>query len=523
MPAFESVTYRNVYPGVSVILRIDGDGRPIYDLDLAPGARLDQVRIEVEGAKFVCVREDGRLQISGEHGAFVSGTPAAFRSRPGGTRESVDCAYRVFGSNAFGFVSDTGHGIAVAADGTAYVVGWTESTNFPVLATGGSPYSAPLLAGESGAFITAVRGDGTALVHSNVVRFAQFNDVALDAIPSSPPGVIAVGYAETPFQTTAGAFQTAASGGNDTLVFREDQGGTILSWATRLGGDGIESATGVGVHNGEAIVVGVTDSSPVPPCVVSQAFPITTTFGFLAAPTCYTAACFATRFDSAGTALQYSGVLAGSTQRVTVGMDFAVAGDGTAYVTGFTDDPAFPTTAGSYQQAKLSTRFDAFLCSISSGGSIVPGGYSTFVGDPNDTMNALVSFGIGVGVNSFGNAVLTGLTESTAYPVTDASSLGPLDDSVLTMLRSDGAGPLAYSTYHGAPQEPLLPEGNGREQGFDVVVSGYARVAYVVGVTTPPQFPVTPNAVQPTLGSAPVVAIEDYFVSAFLLPQVLPP
>src|SRR5690606_20328252 len=133
-------------------------------------------------------------------------------------------------------------------------------------------------------FITAIDASGSTLVHSNVVRHAGWNDVALIPVEEEGiPGVIVVGEAETGFSTTAGVVQPSCNGSRDYAILREDLAGSVRTAATFLGGVNDEIGLGIDVDGDEPIVCGVTHSNvntaaPFYPIVPSQNF-----FGFAAA------------------------------------------------------------------------------------------------------------------------------------------------------------------------------------------------------------------------------------------------
>jgi hypothetical protein len=121
--------------------------------------------------------------------------------------------------------------------------------------------------------------------------------------------------------------------------------------------------------------------------------------------------------------------------------------------------------------------------------------YSTYLGVSNGDA------GFGIAVDSSGNAYVTGITNSSNFPIT-AGALQPTfgggsTDAFVTKLNSTGSV-LLYSTYLGGSN------GNGGE-GIAVDSSGNA---YVIGNTFSSDFPITSGALQPTLGGG-----EDAFVS----------
>src|SRR6185503_9097096 len=123
--------------------------------------------------------------------------------------------------------------------------------------------------------------------------------------------------------------------------------------------------------------------------------------------------CFVTKLNPAGNALVYSTYLGGA------GTDAcsAIAADaaGNAYVTGSTSSGNFPVTPNAMQReftsGAVSPSYEAFVTKLNPAGSALV--YSTFVGgDRNEG-------GLGIAVDTAGNAYVTGFTNSaTGFPVT---------------------------------------------------------------------------------------------------------
>src|ERR1035441_10049672 len=111
--------------------------------------------------------------------------------------------------------------------------------------------------------------------------------------------------------------------------------------------------------------------------------------------------------------------------------------------------------------------------------------YSTFLGGSGADQ------GRGIAVDASGDAYVTGLTQSSDFPVKNASqsTYGGVQDAFVTALKSDGSG-LLYSTYLGGKQA---------DGGAGIAIDGNKNV-YVTGLTGSTDFKVTGNASQPTPG-----------------------
>jgi len=168
----------------------------------------------------------------------------------------------------------------------------------------------------------------------------------------------------------------------------------------------------------------------------------------------------------------------------------AVDSAGSAYVTGFTRSPNFPTTPNSYDSAMppgCAPQYDSpcefvFVTKFSPDGSSLV--YSTFIGNFAD--------GNGIAVDASGSAYVTGKAGS-GFPTT-AGAFQPSNaggaKAFVTKLSPDGSA-LTYSTYLG---------GTGGDVGYAIAVDGSGN-AYVAGQTYSHDFP-TANAIQATNHSA---------------------
>ena len=155
-------------------------------------------------------------------------------------------------------------------------------------------------------------------------------------------------------------------------------------------------------------------------------------------------------------------------------------GAGNAYISGYTTSNPFPTV-GAYDATHNGGQ-DIFVTKLSADGSNIL--YSTYIGGSGDEEARDIT------VTGSGEAIVTGDSNSTNYPVTNGSSLKGAVDPVVTRLNADGNG-LVYSGYYGGDTWD-----NGR--GIAVDTSGNA---YVTGYTRSSSgFPLTGGAYDLTHG-----------------------
>ena len=217
---------------------------------------------------------------------------------------------------------------------------------------------------------------------------------------------------------------------------------------------------------------------------------------------------FVTKFDSSGSTLVYSTYLGGTNDEKA----FAIAVDsaGSAYVTGFTQSPNFPTTPLAFQPISTvgvlpTNSSDAFVTKLSPGGNALV--YSTFLGGNTNAEN-----GFGIAVDSSGSAYVTGTTASTDFPTKNPyqpmlSSGGLAIDAFVTKFSPDGTA-LVYSTYLGGGGSGGGLSESGINEGYGIAVDSSGS-AYVIGDTDSTAFP-TQNPLQPNLAGD-----FDIFVTKF--------
>ncbi|MCH7923184.1 MAG: SBBP repeat-containing protein [Nitrospinae bacterium] len=344
---------------------------------------------------------------SGDFDAFVT------KFNPAGTA-------LVYSTYLGGKGEDVGFGIAVDADGNAYVTGGTVDTdvdvdNFPT--TGGAfeeLHNGP--AGDLDAFVTKLNPAGSALVYSTFLGGAEDNDVGFGiAVDADGNAYVTGGTESDDFPTTVGAFDVALGGDVDAFVTKVNPAGSALLYATYLGGEGGDEGTAIAVDGtGRAYVTGFTESTgtpaddfPTTPGAFDETHngPVGNFDAFVAKinpdPTLVTPA----------DALVYSTFLGGA-EDDDFGFGIAVDGFGNAYVTGETDSDDFPTVAPIAPfGGALNGDVDAFVTKLNAAGAALL--YSTYLGGSVPSEDV----GLGIAVDTSGNAYVTGATDSTDFPL----------------------------------------------------------------------------------------------------------
>jgi uncharacterized protein (TIGR03437 family) len=210
---------------------------------------------------------------------------------------------------------------------------------------------------------------------------------------------------------------------------------------------------------------------------------------------------FVTKWSADGSQVLYSTYLGGSGRDGASGI--AVDGNGSAYITGVTSSSDFPTTSKAFQTQLNSTQ-DVFIAKLSPDGSRLI--YSTLLGSQSAVSTSIA-------LDNTGNAVITGFAPGN-FPVTASvfqttpinCYMNPSPNiltsgaAFVTRIASDGRS-LISSTLLG---------GSCATYGQGVALDASGR-AWVAGWTLSPDFPVTPDALQPKFGGG----IYDGFLARF--------
>jgi hypothetical protein len=445
-----------------------------------------------ERGEAIAVDRRGNAYITGFAGSTdFPTTPGAFQPNAAGgdfdafvTKVNPQGTRIIYSTYLGGGGTDISNGIAVDADGHAYVVGATSSDDFPVTAGAFQTACPGVVSGSCrDAFVVKLNTDGSAPIYSTYLGGSSGAAARAVALDDSGSAYIAGVTGSIDFPTTPGTFQTIARCGGDVFVTKLNPSGSALIYSTYLGGDGQDDDLGVGIAvdtAGNAYVAGHTKSLNFP--TTPGAFQPAYGGGLWDA--------FVTKLDPTGSTLVYSTYLGGTD--FDQALAIAVDGAGGAYVTGRTASTNFPTVNAF--QGTNPGGFRAFVTRLHASGSLLI--YSTYLGGSSgEEAN-------GIAVDLFGNAHVTGVTNSTDFPTTPGAfqpvhAGGNTQEAFLTKLGPSGSA-LAYSTFLG---------GTGYEVGFGIAVDR-AGSAYITGETGSPDFP--------TSKRAPVPGFQGFFQDAFV-------
>jgi hypothetical protein len=328
-------------------------------------------------------------------GAFQRSTPKFFGSSGFVTKLSADGGKLVYSTYLAGHgYSDEVQGIAIDAQGDAFVSGSTNSGDFPTENAFQSTY-----AGSGDAFAAKLNPAGSALVYSTFLGGTSSdigNGIAIDAEGNA----YVTGVTTSLDFPTQHAYQPALAGAGipvtgDAFVSKLDRNGNALVYSTYLGGaTGYDVGEKIAVDGlGEAYVAGYSESSDFPlKNAVQRRYGGNTD-------------AFVSKFSASGSALVYSTYLGGSSNDYGYGLSLDVLGD--AYISGGTNSPDFPVASAI--QRKNAGGEDVFVTALTANGSSL---YSTYLGGVVDDESDAIT------VDFLGNAYVTGWSRSVDYPTT---------------------------------------------------------------------------------------------------------
>lgn len=508
VPGYGRVRYREVYPGVDLVFHGERDELE-FDFEIAPGTDPGAIRMAFKGMDRLHLDQTGSLVLATAAGEVVLRAPVLYQDADGGRRTVagryvlgrrgrvgfevgeydrgrplvIDPAM-IYSTYLGGSGYDTAFGIAVDSEGSAYVTGQTNSTNFPVANARQPVYGG----GTNDVFIVKLDPTG-ALAYSTYLGGSSLDrGRAIEVDAGGGAWVTGATYsANFPVVNTLQPFR-----GGDAFVARITPDGSALAFSTFLGGTGTDEDGRDIVLDGQgnAVVAGLTNSADFP-----RVSPYQVNYGGGSHDA------FVTRLNTSGTALLYSTYLGGAGDDVANGV--ALDPSGNVYVTGSTTSSNFPL-AGAFRSS-LGGFEDAFLTKLASTGSSLV--YSTYLGGGSwDSGN-------GIAVDQGGSAVVVGETGSDDFPVvTPVDPIrGSANEGFVARFNSAGSG-LLFSTFLGGT-------GVDRAQGVALDAAGNILVT---GDTIATDFPVA-NALQATNAGASdaFVTVLNPAGSAFLFSTYL--
>ncbi|HWZ81144.1 MAG TPA: SBBP repeat-containing protein [Terriglobales bacterium] len=501
IPTFAQVEYSNLYPGIDLVYY--GNGQYLeQDFRIAAHADYRVIRIHLEGvASLQKDSQDGMLKVHTEQGNFLLSAPTIYQVS-GGRRVTIPGGYVVtakdevqfrvgqydkhlpliidpvlnYSTYLAGSSSDVPAAIAVDSKGSAYVTGYTFSSDFPVK----NPEQAACsnFCGAPDVFVTKLNPAGTGLIYSTFVGGTNADQGSAIAVDSKGNAAVAGLTWSSDFPLKNATTVILSNYSNHGFAFSLTPTGSGLNFSTYLGGTNSDASTGISVDaTGKVYVAGYTDSPNFPVTPGHQIGPVPGDNGngndiFLA------------QFSRTGK-LAYSTLIGGNSNgyqgtfgispisvRVDAAQEAILAGAAFA---------GFPTTPNSFQPDYPSSNGGAsgFIAMLNSTGTALVN--ATYLG--GSAYDAVSQ----IDLDAAGNVYAAGTAQSVDFPITPGAfqtthtQPGPV--SFITKM-NPGLSELVYSTYFGGT-------GSGYGQGISatgIAVDGNGK-AVITGYTNQTDLP----------------------------------
>jgi Bacterial Ig-like domain (group 3)/Cep192 domain 4/Beta-propeller repeat len=383
----------------------------------------------------------------------------------------------VFSTYFGGLGFDEAGGIALDADGNAYITGVASSANFPTTPGAFQETCSPVFCHTP--FVAKFTPDGM-LSYSTLL--GPSNGVGRAIAVDGSGNAYVTGLVASTDLPIVNAFQPTFGGNGasaNAFVQKLNPSGSGFFYSTYFGSGGSNASTigrGIAVDGaGAAYVTGTLQSASIPTKNAAQ----------LAASTA-----FLTKFAPDGTDLEYSTYLGGTGTNDANAV--AVDPAGRAFVVGTTDSCDFPLSTSALSVTCGGNR--VFVLKLNPSGSAFE--FATFVGQGNAA---------GLGLDSAGNANVAGTTAAPTFPVSSpiqgTLQQGPSSinsDGFITKL--SGSGQLLFSTYFG---------GAGTEDALSAIAVGPSGEILVVGSTSGGHFfPMDFPLLKPIQSTAPCCGLD---------------
>ncbi len=307
---------------------------------------------------------------------------------------------------------DDARGLALDSSGSAWVAGYTQSPDFPLLNASQTAFG-----GIADAFVAKLSPAG-ALQFSTFLGGSSSDYASGIAVDSSDNAYVG-GYSNGGvFPTTSGVVSPSSSGFTDVFITKFSPSGAVL-YSTLLGGSSTDVAEAIAVDPaGNAYVTGYSYSSSFTGAPAGGAQTTNRGSGDV----------FVAKLNANGTALLYFTFLGGSgnDQGKAIAVDSST---GSAYIAGQTASAGLATAGAA--QTTIGGASDGFIAKLNASGTAF--NYVTYLGGSrNDYLTALA-------IDGSGNAYVSGYTESVNLPT--ASALQPaLPGNGVSLFNSSSSG-----------------------------------------------------------------------------------
>lgn len=486
---YKKVTYKEVYPNIDWVLKLNAEGKLEYDFIVRPGGKISDIKLKYEGATKLKIDGNGAIAATTPMGSITEQAPVSFTEADG---RPIASSF-VLDGNVLSFRTAPHQGTLVidpTIDWATYYGGNQEDDNgegrfegaSDIVATdsacnvylGGRTNSANNIATtgtHQGTILGILNGFVVKFNNTGVRQWATYYPGAYSGpfIAADKWGnvYLAGASAISGGIATAGSHQPVRAGLYDAFLVKFNTSGQRI-WGTFYGGTERDIAYSVRCDAaGNVVLAGYTEGSTSG---------ISTTGSHQDAFGGGVNDAFVVKFDSAGVR-QWGTYYGGSDEERAHSVSFDASGN--VYLCGYTLSTSGIASTGSHQAA-YTNNGDAFLVKFNSAGVRQWGTY--YGGNGLDR-------GQSASVDAAGNVYFAGWTESTAGIATtgthQATHGGGSYDAFVAKFNS--AGVRQWGTYYGgndmdeAMAMKVDPAGNVYLGGYTYSNSGISTTgAYQV-------------------------------------------
>ena len=209
---YTNIIYRDVWDGIDIEW-YESNGKLEFDFVVQPGADPYQIRMSCEGLTGDLSPTGKELKLPTSLGELRTALPQVYQISAGGSRSEVNAQFEIVNKNEFGVTLPNGYqkehtlridplvystflggsgddearGICSDNTGGVFIVGATNSTNYPVTGIG-----QPFLAGDHDCIVTHLNSTGSQLLYSTYIGGSGY-DYGMGIVNDGQGGVIVAG------------------------------------------------------------------------------------------------------------------------------------------------------------------------------------------------------------------------------------------------------------------------------------------------------------------------------------------
>lgn len=519
----DGIRYQNIYPNIDLVFYKTKEGALKYDFELHAGAKLSDIQLDYSGVEEMYIGTNGNLTYETSWGPITEKKPFSFWNK---CKQEVRIDYAVQG-NRLSFVADFdevteeltldpiyvdwstyfyGTGVTTNGFGNGYTwvydldiddedhvyVAGVTSDRFPSISAGYDTTAN----GFYDAFVCKMTPAGDSIIWFSYLGGSQYEYCFSIAVNSEQEPVVSGFTWSIDFPITPGAFDNTPNINDGSFrnyyagyVTKFNKEGDSLIFSTYLGGSSSDLIQSMVLDDaGNVYLTGQTSSADFP--TTPGAYQ--TTYGGSVSGTGWwnSGDAFLTKMNPTGTGLIFSTYLGGSGDDVAYEVALSPLGD--IYIVGKTNSTNFPVTSGaSLFNTVVSGISDGFISKFNSTGTQLSN--SKMMGGSGEDWFE------GVYVNELDEAYIAGISRSTDFYTTNKAfqkNTGGGADAVIVKLNPGGES-INYSTYLGGSGDELYFSGFIYNSNVRIAAN-VREEAIVCGISRSNDFPVTPDALNPT-------------------------